>query len=171
MILTMKVFRMMIGPLFFFWLTALSDNASMPAHCGLYAYKAEITEVYDGDTVTADVDLGFNTWRRDEKLRLYGIDAPEVRGDERANGLVSRDALRKRVLGRELIVCTIKDETGKYGRYLAELYLGGDNINDWMIAEGYAQPYGSAVQGSMGAMAPDVARLMPGFVYAPLEAR
>jgi len=165
-----KVFRMLTGPLSFFWLTALvwAETQPLPTHCGLYAYKAEITEVYDGDTVTANVDLGFNTWRRDEKLRLYGIDAPEVRGDERADGLVSRDALRTRVLGREIIVCTIKDKTGKYGRYLAELYVDGENVNDWMVSAGYAKPYGVTIQGRLMS---GLSGLAPGFVYAPLPKR
>ncbi|MDA8870352.1 thermonuclease family protein [Rhizobiaceae bacterium] len=123
---------------------ALAEDASpvVIAKCGLYAYAAHITEVYDGDTVTANVDLGFKTWRMDEKLRLYGIDAPEMRGAEREAGLVSRDALRAKILERDVTICTYKDTTGKYGRYLADIYLGDENVNAWLIAEGFAEPYG-----------------------------
>lgn len=114
--------------------------------CGLYQYKALITDVYDGDTVTADIDLGFHTWRRDERLRLYGINTPEIRGvsdDEKQRGYAARDALRERILGKEVIICTIRDRKGadsrgKYGRYLAKIYLGDDLLNDWLIAEGHA---------------------------------
>lgn len=109
--------------------------------CGLYKYKAEIVAVYDGDTITADIDLGFHTWRRGERLRLYGIDAPEIRGvdaDTKARGLAARDALRERILGKEVIVCTIRDRKEKYGRYLAEVYIGTEKINDWLVAEGHA---------------------------------
>ena len=105
-----------------------------------------MTEVYDGDTITADIDLGFKVWRRDEKLRLFGIDAPEVRGETRPAGLQARDALRSRILNRDVIVCTIKDKTGKYGRYLAEVFLDGENINAWLVAEGHAIPYGEVRQ-------------------------
>jgi len=49
----------------------------------LYHYKAHITKVYDGDTVTADIHLGFNMVMRKQKLRLLGIDTPEIRGEER----------------------------------------------------------------------------------------
>lgn len=118
--------------------SALADD--LPP-CGLYKYKAEIVDVYDGDTITADIDLGFHTWRRDERLRLYGIDAPEIRGvdaDTKARGLAARDALRERVLGKEVIVCTIRDRKEKYGRYLAEVYIGTENINDWLVTEGHA---------------------------------
>ena len=45
--------------------------------CGLYTYKANIVRVIDGDTVVADIDLGFDVWLRKEHLRLVGIDAPE----------------------------------------------------------------------------------------------
>lgn len=113
-----------------------------PAHaieCAtFYTYEAKITDVYDGDTVTADIDLGFDTWMHDRKLRLNGIDAPELRGDEKEAGLKSRDALRKQVLGKDVTLCTIKDKQGKYGRYLTNIFIGDQNINDWLVTNGYA---------------------------------
>jgi len=105
----------------------------------LYAYKARITSVYDGDTVTADVDLGFRTWVHGEKLRLNRIDAPEVRGAERPEGLVSRDWLREKLVGKEVLIRTLKDKRGKYGRYLVEIILDGVNINDQLVQEGLAE--------------------------------
>jgi len=119
---------------------------SEPA-CGLYQYRAEITNVYDGDTITADIDLGFNTWRRGERLRLHNLDTPEVRGPDRALGIVARDALAGRILGKQVIICTIKDERSteeereKYGRYLAKVYLGEELVNEWMIQQGYGRAY------------------------------
>ena len=68
----------------------------------MYIYNAIITSVYDGDTVTADIDLGFEVWLKGQKLRLLNIDTPEVRGKEKAEGIVSRDALRSRILGKEV---------------------------------------------------------------------
>lgn len=104
----------------------------------LYTYRALVVDVYDGDTVTADIDLGLNTWRRGEKLRLYGIDAPEVRGATREAGLVSRDWLRERVLSREVTVRTIKDSKGKYGRILAVVWDAKGDINADLVALGLA---------------------------------
>jgi micrococcal nuclease len=121
-------------------LVALATPANAQ-DCGLYQYRAVITKVYDGDTVTADIDLGFNTWRHNQKLRLYGVDTPEVRGKERPEGLVARDALRELILDKEVTVCTIKDKTGKYGRYLARIYIDNINVNAWLIMKGYAEPY------------------------------
>ena len=51
----------------------------------LYFYKAEIVSVYDGDSVTAIIDMGLHTFRK-LKVRLSGIDAPELRGLEKEAG-------------------------------------------------------------------------------------
>lgn len=119
---------------------AWSAAGSVPAGCGLYAYRAEIVRVIDGDTVVADIDLGFGTWRRGEHLRLVGLDAPEVRGDERERGLVSAEALRTRLDGGEVVVCTRRDETGKFGRYLVEIFDDAGSVNGWLLREGLARP-------------------------------
>jgi len=104
----------------------------------MYEYKARIVKVYDGDTVTAVVDLGFNV-SVTEKLRLHGLDTPEIRGEERPDGLISRDRLRERILDQEVTIKTFKDKKGKYGRYIAEIYLEEENINEWLITEGLAE--------------------------------
>ena len=106
----------------------------------LYHYQALITKVYDGDTVTAEVDLGFRI-KITEKFRLLGIDTPELRGEEREKGLVSRDAVRQKILGKQVTIKTKKDKKGKYGRYLGTIFLEeeGDfiNINEWIVENDY----------------------------------
>ena len=52
----------------------------------LFTYKTIIHRVYDGDMVTANIDLGFHTWLTGEKLRLCRINTPEIRGPERPQG-------------------------------------------------------------------------------------
>ena len=106
----------------------------------MYHYKANIIDVYDGDTVTAVVDLGFLHYQ-EMKLRLYGIDTPELRGEEREAGLIVRDILRGLILNKEVEIHTYKDKQGKYGRYLATIVLDGININQWLLDEGHAQEY------------------------------
>lgn len=44
----------------------------------MYEYKAQVVSVYDGDTLTVDIDLGFEVWLRKQKIRLAGIDTPEI---------------------------------------------------------------------------------------------
>ena len=108
----------------------------------LYHYRAVVQSVYDGDTCTVDIDLGLNVWVRKEKLRLYGINAPEMRGAEKEAGKKSRDFLRQQIDGKEIFIQTIKDKKGKYGRYLANIWLKKDgdwiNINELLVSEGYA---------------------------------
>ena len=44
----------------------------------MYEYRAEVLRVVDGDTVDVLIDCGFSTFRK-ERVRLFGIDAPESR--------------------------------------------------------------------------------------------
>jgi micrococcal nuclease len=44
----------------------------------IHIYQAKIVEVVDGDTFDLMIDLGFNTFTH-QRMRLYGIDAPEMR--------------------------------------------------------------------------------------------
>lgn len=109
----------------------------------LYHYRAKVVSVYDGDTVRADIDLGLRIWARKKRIRLFRIDAPEIKGEERAQGLKSRDFLRDLILEKEIILQTIKDKKGKYGRYLGEIWIEKDskwiNVNDLMVEKGFAE--------------------------------
>lgn len=108
----------------------------------LYFYKGNVTAVYDGDTVTVTIDLGMKIKREGIKIRLYGIDAPELRGNTLIEARESRDFLRSKVLGKEVLIQTIKDKRGKYGRYLGKIWIYEEDswvdINENMITEGYA---------------------------------
>lgn len=113
----------------------------------LYTYRALIRSIYDGDTIRANIDLGCSTWRHNEPLRLYGLDAPELRGIERPLGLAARDALAATIPpGASVVIRTFKDKREKFGRYLAVIYAETEpgnwiNVNEWMIAAGHAVPY------------------------------
>jgi len=102
-----------------------------------YHYNAHIIKVYDGDTVTAIVDCGFSI-KLKIRVRLYGINTPEVRGKERPEGLKSRDYLRGLILNKDIILETIKDKKGKYGRYIGIIHLDGKNINELLVENKYA---------------------------------
>jgi micrococcal nuclease len=107
----------------------------------LFTYNALCTDVYDGDSVTLDIDLGFNMWMRNQKIRLLGIDTPELRGEERADGLVAAARLRDLIENHEVTLQSHKDKAGKYGRWLGTIYLDGVNINQLLLDEGLAEPY------------------------------
>jgi len=113
-----------------------------------FYYEAKITHVYDGDSITCDLDLGMGVWLHGQKIRLMNIDAPEVRGEERIEGLEARDHLRSliypRVVNDETVLLrTHKDRRGKYGRWLAEILVERDgvmvNLNDEMVKDGHAE--------------------------------
>ena len=120
----------------------------------LYTYKAFVIKVYDGDSITVLLNVGFDINIK-TKLRLSLIDTPELRGEEREAGLVARDALREKILNKEVFIKTEKDKTGKYGKYLATIYLSEPfltesegqsnfvNVNKWLIDNKYATYYGT----------------------------
>ena len=110
----------------------------------LYHYKAIVTSVYDGDTCTVDIDLGLSAWIRGEKLRLNRINAAELTGKDKPEGVKSRDFLKAKIQGKEITIETIKDRREKYGRYFAEVWLEEKkgkfvSINDLMVTEGFAK--------------------------------
>lgn len=101
-----------------------------------YIYKAIVTDVYDGDTITVDIELGFYTTLRDQKIRLFGINAPEVKGADKTKGMEVRDWVRKEILGKEIVLKSIKDKQEKYGRLLGIiLYSQNDTLNEKIESE------------------------------------
>jgi len=113
----------------------------------LYYYTAIVNEVYDGDTITVDIDLGLEVWLRDQKIRLWGVDTPELRGIDKALGKEVRDWVRKEILYKEVIIETVKDRTGKYGRWLANVHYYNNEsyskslcLNDQLMDMGYPAP-------------------------------
>ena len=93
----------------------------------LYHYKATIVSVWDGDTCTAEVDLGFGFSFNKIKLRLDSIDAPELRGETLQQGRGSRDYLRSLILDKEVILETIK-EIPSIKRKINEINLSREHI-------------------------------------------
>ena len=118
----------------------------------LYHYAAHVTKVYDGDTITVDIDLGLGLWRHDQTIRLWKIDTPELRGPEREDGLRVRDFVRGLILDRDILLRTIldkrgQDRTGKFGRLLGEVLVEDDtqeliNVNDLLLEQKMALPMG-----------------------------
>ena len=45
----------------------------------MYEYRCIIDRVVDGDTVDVHIDLGFDVWLKNERIRVHGIDTPECR--------------------------------------------------------------------------------------------
>ena len=91
-----------------------------------------IASCYDGDTCT--ITTG-------ERVRLACIDTPELRG-KRAKPVpakAARDHLRGLAVGTKVGVRRITED--RYGRTVAELFLGETNIQREMVASGHAEIY------------------------------
>lgn len=113
----------------------------------MYTYKAKLMRVVDGDTVDAEIDLGFGVFMK-QRIRLYGIDTPESRTrdlEEKERGLAAKARLSE-LLGKEFIVETILNKRGKFGRILGTLHVTQEdgtkmNINQQLVTEGHAKEY------------------------------
>ena len=113
-----------------------------------YVYRIKsVGKVVDGDTIDADIDLGFDI-SLTKRIRLAGIDTPESRTAdkyEKKLGLEAKDWLKHRLEdANDIIIRTeLPDSTEKYGRIIGHLYINGEetSLNNQMIAEGYAWNY------------------------------
>ena len=114
---------------------------------GQYCYSASVDKVVDGDTVDVTVDLGFRMYHT-VRVRLYGVDTPEVRTrdlDEKARGkqasIYTTEWLERHP---KIVLQTIMDRSGKYGRALGIIWSGleGDHcLNADLLESGNATPY------------------------------
>ena len=138
----------------------------------MWEYQAKITRIIDADTVDALLilepqqlvkmgdgamwwDFGFYFYapvadaqrlpRTIQRFRLAGIDAPEVRGEERPEGLLASAWLKDFINKEESMFGPIKiasEKKGKYGRYIGTLFTSrGLNINEELIRVGHATKY------------------------------
>jgi len=121
----------------------------------MYQYHFQFSRVIDGDTVDGIIDLGFGISLH-ERIRLAGIDAPEIRLQrsikdkkeriaEKERGLKAKARLKELlVFGSQqpegLIIETFLDKKGKYGRvlgdikyiYARDLYNDKEGANPWV---------------------------------------
>ena len=91
--------------------------------------------VVDGDTLEV----------RGMRVRLHGIDAPESKQRCRSAqrtwrcGHEATRALARRI-GSRTVACEERDQD-RYGRIVAVCRVGGEDVNAWMVAEGWAFAY------------------------------
>jgi|TARA_B100000212_G_scaffold146775_1_gene110246 micrococcal nuclease len=103
-----------------------------------------MVKVVDGDTIDVDIDLGFGVWMRNQRIRMHGIDTPESRTrdlEEKKYGLAAKDFLIKWTNAGGLTLKTHKDDRGKFGRILGEIWCFDTNVNEKMIEEHHAVRY------------------------------
>ena len=101
-------------------------------------------KIIDGDTIKIN----------SKKIRLHGIDAPEKKqvckkpyitivffsfSKNYLCGQVSTDKLTKKI-NNQIIKCKIKN-VDRYNRLIAECYKRNENLNSWLVSNGYAVAY------------------------------
>ena len=105
----------------------------------------QVIKVYDADTITIASKLPYEAsplYRL--SVRLNGIDTPEMKGkdvsaEEKEAAILARDFVSNLVLHKYVRLENIESE--KYGRILADVYLGDIHLNDLLIRERYAVKY------------------------------
>lgn len=105
-------------------------------------YWGQVTDVYDGDSLTAEIALWPGQYVQ-AKVRIRGIDAPEIRGKcevERQKARQARDFLKQAILGQKIMLSDVVRE--KYGRILASVSKAdGGSVSKMMADEGLARRY------------------------------
>lgn len=130
------------------WLLPLAGAIAIGAGAGVFGavsmapracIPALVESVHDGDTIRAMVE------GRSERIRLLGIDTPEI-GDrarcaaEQAGAVRARDRLRALIAAaKDRQLCP--DGRDKYDRILASLMLDGADASELLIDEGLGRPY------------------------------
>ena len=95
--------------------------------------SARVLSVHDGDTITVQFE------DRKEKVRLIGIDAPEI--DQAPWGVQATDVLRGLVDSKTVRLETDITERDQYRRLLAYVYVGEMLVNAEMVRQGQAVLY------------------------------
>ena len=117
----------------------------------MYNYKINLLRVVDGDTIDAEIDLGFDV-KIKKRIRFMGINTPESRTknlEEKARGLAAKDRVKQLLEGCKNI--QLKSHgVGKFGRCLGEIHIdmvdGQEkltlvSLNELLINENHAVEY------------------------------
>lgn len=89
-------------------------------------YRLVLNRVVDGDTIDADIVLGFGVVLQNKRIRLAGVDTPEVRTSddvEKGFGLRAKAFVANWCAGDGELILVIKgDEYDKFGRVLGDVH-------------------------------------------------
>lgn len=94
----------------------------------LYHYAIRPIRNHDGDTITVEIDLGFDT-RLTDDIRLDGVDTPEM--SDKIRGPAARDFTSTWIMAGKshYIISTKYNRREKYGRILAKVFRDDDPVD------------------------------------------
>lgn len=101
--------------------------------------QVKAIRVIDGDSIEATLDLGFKL-QSTQVMRLARINAPE-RNDKEKYEKAKKFVQEKLSDLKKVKIVSYK--TGKYGRYLCDVFVSGVNLNKELVDGGYAIAYGT----------------------------
>jgi micrococcal nuclease len=101
----------------------------------MFEYQAKVINVVDGDTLDAEVDLGFKIYTK-QRLRLAHVDAPER---SEAKYTEAKEFVKNAVLNKEVRIKTSKPS--KWGYFLAEIYINNESLADMLVIHNLAKKY------------------------------
>lgn len=107
----------------------------------IWAYRACLVRVIDGDTLDVTIDQGLHT-HRTERVRLLGVNTPETKGATKMAGRLAtiyvEDWLAEADDEWPLIVQTARGDA--FGRWLARVWRRSDGreLNADLLAAGHA---------------------------------
>lgn len=105
--------------------------------------KLDVISVYDGDTITVTIPDYPRIIGERIKVRIAGIDTPELTSKDQATKELARTAKQTVVAlvrsGQPVTLRNVRRE--KYFRILADVYVGEKSVADELIKLGLAKPY------------------------------
>jgi len=131
---------------------AAPDPVDKPTWANTVAYVPRVTQgivikVYDGDTITIAAKIPGDDTAYRFSVRLNGIDCPEIKGktdDEKEVAQLGKKMMSDLVMGEIVHLEGVKLE--KFGRLLATVKYQGHDLNQWMLDQHLAQPYGGGTK-------------------------
>ena len=107
----------------------------------MYEYKAVVEKVIDGDTIDVMIDLGFYVFKT-ERVRLARINCPELSTPE---GQTSKQFVIDYLSQKNVIIKTQKNIYDKYGRWIADVFVANECLNDVLLQKNLAAPWPAKV--------------------------
>lgn len=114
----------------------------------LWVFRARPVRAVDGDTIDVIIDAGFRSTRT-ERLRLLGVNTPELHGASRAAGLAAKayvEAWLAAAGGAAWPLVLRTEKSDEFGRYLGRVWRASDGacLNDDLLSSGHAVPFMTA---------------------------
>lgn len=106
-----------------------------------YYYKATVKKVVDGDTIVCDIDMGFDTVKKEVNCRFKDYNSPEKRGLEKDKGRLAEQHLKTLLEGKDVLIRT--NSIDSFGRCIIDIFVCQDkevsSLITTLIQEGWGK--------------------------------